>query len=239
VREEFGIECPGAILSAVAATVDPFLLTHRLLEHGEKKGMQVFDRTTISSWKKVSRGMELTTDRHAVIRARTMIFACGYEAQTYLRERIVSLKSTYAFVTAPDQPQWWKQDAMVWESARPYLYLRRTIDGRILVGGEDDAFRSPLRRDARLEYKTKRLITRMQSMFPDRLVESEYAWAGTFGETKDGLGFIGPSPEVPNAYFALGFGGNGITFSVIAANILRDLVCGKKNDDAELFRFGR
>ena len=41
------------------------------------------------------------------------------------------------------------------------------------------------------------------------------------------------------AYFALGYGGNGITFSVVAAQIIRDLFLGKGNSDAEIFRFGR
>lgn len=79
----------------------------------------------------------------------------------------------------------------------------------------------------------------LRGMFSAADVESEYAWAGSLGETKDGLGYIGPSPEIPRAFFALGFGGNGITFSVVAARILRDLVEGRANDDARIFRFGR
>jgi glycine/D-amino acid oxidase-like deaminating enzyme len=46
-------------------------------------------------------------------------------------------------------------------------------------------------------------------------------------------------PRYPHAYFALGYGGNGITFSVIAAEIIRDYVTGHTNPDARIFRFGR
>ena len=46
-------------------------------------------------------------------------------------------------------------------------------------------------------------------------------------------------PRFPHAYFALGYGGNGITFSLIAAEIIRDNFLGKKNRDAHIFRFGR
>ena len=45
--------------------------------------------------------------------------------------------------------------------------------------------------------------------------------------------------EVPNAYFILGYGGNGVTYSIIAAEIIRDLVLGHSNPDAMLFRFDR
>jgi glycine/D-amino acid oxidase-like deaminating enzyme len=69
--------------------------------------------------------------------------------------------------------------------------------------------------------------------------EIAFAWAGTFGATKDGLAYIGVSPEAPHAYFALGYGGNGITYSMIAARIIADLYQGVPNADAQLFRFER
>ena len=37
----------------------------------------------------------------------------------------------------------------------------------------------------------------------------------------------------------MGYGGNGITFSVGAADILKDIIMGKKNKDLELFSFDR
>jgi len=71
------------------------------------------------------------------------------------------------------------------------------------------------------------------SLFPRIDLEVSYTWAGTFGETKDGLAYIGQTPEFPHAYFALGYGGNGITtFSVIAAKIITDLHLGRPNPDA-------
>ena len=43
----------------------------------------------------------------------------------------------------------------------------------------------------------------------------------------------------PRTWFALGYGGNGITFSVVAAQAIRDEILGHPNPDAELFGFGR
>jgi glycine/D-amino acid oxidase-like deaminating enzyme len=57
--------------------------------------------------------------------------------------------------------------------------------------------------------------------------------------TKDGLAYIGESPEKPGAWFALGFGGNGITMSMIAARLIADSFTGRANPDADIFRFGR
>ena len=62
--------------------------------------------------------------------------------EEYLKEKVANFKSTYAFVSEPmDAFAGWGEDqCLIWESARPYMYLRTTEDGRILMGGEDDAF---------------------------------------------------------------------------------------------------
>ena len=82
-------------------------------------------------------------------------------------------------------------------------------------------------------------MKKYRRLFPDLPLEVAYAWAGTFGETKDGLAYAGVHPRFPHAYFALGYGGNGITFSVIAAEIIRNYFLDQANPNAKLFRFGR
>ena len=128
---------------------------------------------------------------------------------------------------------------MIWELAQPYLYLRTTEDGRVIIGGEDEDFRDPARRDKMLPAKAEKLIERFRELFPDIALDMAFSWAGTFGETRDGLAYIGVHPDWPSSYFALGYGGNGITYALIAAEIIRDALCGRANDQAELFHFGR
>jgi glycine/D-amino acid oxidase-like deaminating enzyme len=76
-------------------------------------------------------------------------------------------------------------------------------------------------------------------MLPNTAIGTDWRWAGTFGETKDGLPYIGTARQFPNAYFALGYGGNGITFSWIAAGILLDLFLERDSEHEDLFRFDR
>lgn len=56
---------------------------------------------------------------------------------------------------------------------------------------------------------------------------------------KNGLAYIGQIRQMPRCYFALGFGGNGITYSAIAADIIREALAGHRHLDAHLFRFDR
>ena len=53
----------------------------------------------------------------------------------------------------------------------------------------------------------------------------------------DGIPYIGAyAPSTPNLYVASGFNKWGLTSSMTAAMILCDLIQGKQNDFAEIFR---
>ena len=73
---------------------------------------------------------------------------------------------------------------LIWETARPYFYLRTTKDGRVLIGGEDDNFDSPRRRDARVGKKSKKLVKRFETMFPEVKLSVAYNWAGRLEKPK-------------------------------------------------------
>lgn len=231
---------PAAILSHEAAQIDAFRFTHKLLEHSVRHGLKVYDRTRVETYEPGGDAITLQTDRGATVRAGKVVFATGYEAQEQLRQKVVELHSTYVALTEPLPGfEGWPDRALLWETSRPYLYLRSTSDGRAMIGGEDIPFKNELARDKLLPKKSQVLMQRFNELFPQINARLDYAWAGTFGATKDGLAYIGPTDEFPGAFFALGFGGNGITFSVIAAQIIRDAICGKENSNAHLFHFNR
>ena len=187
-----------------------------------------------------NQGWQLTTERGGIVSADWLILATGYEATRLLPRKIVRLHSSFAIASQPlESSAGWPEQCLLWETARPYCYVRTTDDGRAIVGGEDEKFRSPALRDALIERKSVKLQARFQAMFPNIPFEAEYAWAGTFGETKDGLPYIGSVPEIPHAIFALGYGGNGITYSVVAARMISDMARGIANEDSALFGFGR
>ena len=235
----FGFRKPGALLSRDAAQVDAYQLTHALLRKATDKGLRVFDRTEITAIATQKNGFELKTDRGSKVDAKRIVFASGYESQVFLRRKVARLLSTYALASEPIRGlSRALKDHLIWETARPYLYLRTDGD-RVIVGGEDEDFRDPERRDRLIGAKTKRLQQKFHRLFPDQFLEVAFAWAGTFGETDDGLAYIGATPEWPGAFFALGYGGNGITYSALAAEIIRDAILGRPNKYADLFRFDR
>lgn len=235
-------QSPGALYSPHdGAQVDAYALTHALLQDALTQGAQVFDKTEITDIRHEKTQVVLQTNHGQSIRAKQLVIAGGYESQEYLKQKVTRLHATYALVSEPiDQPEIWFRDALIWETARPYLYLRTTPDRRVLVGGRDEPFYSPGKRDKLLDKKTRLLAGDFDKRFPTLApLLVDFNWAGTFAETADGLPFIGSVKELPRTIFALGFGGNGIVFSQIAGEIIRDAALGKKNPDAHIFSFDR
>ncbi len=242
VRERFGFDAPAAILSSLAARIDPYRMAYRLLSRVEKNGGAVHDRTAIKTMTATSRGVTLRTDSGVTIRAKHAVMAAGYANQHWLKQSVAKNRSSYAFITDPINAEalGTLRDTMMWESARPYVYLRSTGDGRLLVGGEDDAIDIPARRDRRVEKKTRNLTRKIASLFPDLEITPAFSWAGTFAETEDGLPFFGPHAQHGNrVHFAMAYGGNGITYSMIGAGLIRALIERRKHPLSKLFSFDR
>jgi glycine/D-amino acid oxidase-like deaminating enzyme len=240
IETRFDFKAPGAILSPGDAQVDAYRLTHRLLRQSVRQGLRVYDRCEVKDLQTTDEGMTLATENGNTVTARRVVFATGYESRQYLKQNVGTLHSTYAVISEPvEQFPLWTDRCLIWETARPYVYLRTTQDDRILVGGCDTAFASDHAQDRLVERQAKLLVERFDTLFPETEFELAYSWAGTFGSTKDGLAYIGQTPEWPHAYFALGYGGNGITYSLVAAELITDHFLGRSNPDARIFRFDR
>jgi len=241
VLQKTGFSSPAAILSESGAQTNAYLFTHALHQYGIKKGLEVFDRTELTDIQHHAAGVKMVSKEGFVIKAKKLIYATGYEVLKYIDKPIVQLKSTFAVnseVLSTKRP-FWQNDMLLWNTADPYLYLRTTPDNRILIGGRDENFYSPKKRDSLLVSKTSSLVRDFKKLFPEIPFVPEFSWAGTFGSTKDGLPFIGPYKKLHNSFFALGFGGNGITFSLIAAEMISAELAGIKNEDTKLFSFDR
>lgn len=238
-------ERAAALFSPDAAELDPYRLAHALIAKSARQGLRAHDRTEVTqvdleAGRRPARRVRLVTDGGWRVRARAVVFATGYETQARLRQREVSLHSTYAVASEPVADlSGWHRRCLIWETARPYLYLRCTDDGRVIVGGEDDRFRSPRRRDAALPRRARRLQRRFAELFPAIPFDPAFSWAGTFAETADHLPYIGRHPAYPNAWFAAAYGGNGVSFGVLAAEIILEAVLGGEHPAAALFGFER
>ena len=241
IKDMYGIIAPAAILSETAAQTNAYKFTHALHQVSIQKGLRIFDRTNLADIQHLQDSVLVTTGNGCTIKAKKLIYANGYEVVNYIDKKIVDLHSTYATISEQntEDPELWKDEVLIWNTADPYLYARTTKDRRIIVGGRDEHFKNAHKSNSLIEAKSTQLKSDFEELFPSISFKPEFNWAGVFGSTKDGLPFIGSLKNKPNALFALGFGGNGITFSLIAAEIITDLITRGKSKYCDLFSFER
>lgn len=239
VEQRYGIPSHGALWSAEAAVVDPVKLTRALLRRATGRGAGLLSQTTVLDAQATRSGVRLQTN-HGTVDAGQLVYATGYEVPVGHPSDLVDLNSSFALVTEPLETLGpWDDGCVVWETARPYAYARSTADRRLVMGGADLPFRNAVLRDMAMPIRIHRLEERMARWFPSVPARTAFSWAGTFGETSDGLPYIGPSPVLAHTWLALGYGGNGITFGIVAADILAELCQQRRCDDAHPFRLDR
>lgn len=241
IAKRFGFEnMYGGILSKQGASIDAFKFAHELFEVNTKKGLKIFDKTDMLKVEYYKGFTIATVDSGFQIKAKKIIYCIGYESKTMIKENFVDLKSTYAIVSEIDQEKFKNiENTLVWNTDDPYMYMRTTDDGRLLIGGGDEDFYDAKKRDALLNKKEKEILKTLKKIKPDYQFYTDFVWAGTFGETKDGLPYIGTHEKFKNSYFVLGFGGNGITFSVVGMEMASLFMKGKRHQLSKYFKFGR
>jgi glycine/D-amino acid oxidase-like deaminating enzyme len=237
LRSVAGIDRAAALLSKGAAEANPVLLSRGLLRRAATRGAKLFSPVQLAGVVSSSLKVEMVTSDDIELEAKALVFATGYELADGVPSGGHRISSTWAFSTRPQPDMLWGNGELIWEAADPYLYIRTTTDGRVIVGGEDEDVEDETARNALLPAKIQVLQRKTKQLMPWLDVSADCAWAGAFGESDNGLPSIGAVPGMPRCYAVLGYGGNGITFGVVASQIIARHLCGEADADAELFSF--
>ena len=227
--DAFGIARPAAIVSPGAADADPVQLSRGMLRTAVARGARVFQGEAVA-YDAAPRAVHVQLDNGFEIEARSVVLATGYVMPDIVRSTVQKASSSWAIATRPQPQNIWKGGALIWEDSEKYLYARTTVAGRIIIGGEDsDEVIEPEARDRLIPAKETLLTEKLTALWPAAATDIEFRWAGTFDTTRDGLPLIGPVPGAKGIYAAYGYGGNGITFSFLAAQLIGDLIAGSSS----------
>ncbi len=239
VERRFGIRGRTALLSFDNFSADPRKLAAGFLNCALARGARVRAPVTVTGVEPHKVGVVVQTEGGPTIRCRHLIYATGYELPKGAPTMGNTIASTWAIATQPQPRALWPGKVLIWEASDPYLYLRVTPDHRIICGGEDEEFEDEGRRDAKLPGKQKTLERKLLALFPQVDPVAAFAWCGSFGASPSGSPTIGRIPRMPNCYAAMGYGGNGITFSMMAAQVLRGLITERGDPDSDLVSCSR
>ena len=239
LKSRFGIARESALFGYDNVAADPRAMTAALLKTAVRKGARIYSPTKIAGVEPRKSFVTAKTDSGRTIRAKTLIFATGYELAKGVPAKGHKITSTWAIATRPQTSNLWPEQCLIWEASDPYLYMRTSADGRVICGGEDEDFSDEAHRDALLDGKAAILSRKLKKLFPALDTRPQFAWTASFGESTTSLPSIGRVPGMRNCWAALGYGGNGITYSRIAADVIRAELTGDGDPDADLYRFGR
>ncbi|MBO9592989.1 MAG: FAD-binding oxidoreductase [Niabella sp.] len=240
IAAQYQLQTFGGILSATAASMDAYRFTHELFHKNRQRGLRVYDQTEIATIDYQPSGVQLELANGCRVRGKKIVFCSGYEAVAMIPEKTARLFSTYACVSeAGVQLSPELKGLLMWNTEKPYTYMRTTDDNRLLIGGVDSPFNSGAFRERIKERKTKLLMEKLGRFMPETTFIDDFSWAGCFGSTRDGLPYIGAHEKYPHAYFVLGFGGNGITFSIQGMELILKLLRNEADPLLPLYRFGR
>ncbi|WP_420131680.1 NAD(P)/FAD-dependent oxidoreductase [Rhodopseudomonas sp.] len=240
LRREYGFEREAAIVSPGSAEADPLRLSHALLNAAAARGAMLYDAEA-RRYDRAGRRLIVETDEGHTIEAGAVVLATGYTLPDIVKSDLHKTVSSWVVGTVPQAPETlWRDNALIWEAAAPYLYARTTTQHRIIIGGEDDdKIVDPDARDEMMPAKAEILVEKLQRLWPQATAIAEYVWSGAFSTTVDGLPLIGPVPAHPGIYAAYGYGGNGITFSYMASQMIARMIDGQMLAAFEHFALDR
>jgi glycine/D-amino acid oxidase-like deaminating enzyme/nitrite reductase/ring-hydroxylating ferredoxin subunit len=128
-------------------------------------------------------------------------------------------------------------DGLVYDLYEPYHYYRtQEVKGKkyLIAGGEDHKTAHEENTDACF----MRLEGYVRKFFDVETIA--FNWSSQYFEPADGLPYIGHLPGHPeNIYVATGYGGNGMTYSTVAALVLKDLLLSESGEYTDLFNPNR
>lgn len=244
LRRLTGISGRGALRTKGSAQFDPYRACVGVIRAAAAKSAQVFERSEV-------RRIDAERDRVRILTAKgtleaeRVIIATGYATPQFrpLAGRF-RMYRTYVLVTKPidvaQRHELGLSDVMLWDAERPYHYSRWVLNHRLLLGGGDRPVRPGQRRRRQFEAAARELRAYFETRLPAlAAIDTEFAWEGLFAMTSDSFPYIGPHHRYPRHWFALGYGGNGMTFGFLAARLLLERWQGVKSRDHRLFEFGR
>jgi glycine/D-amino acid oxidase-like deaminating enzyme len=244
LRRTIGFDATAAIRTRGNAQVDPYRACIGLMRAAAGTGARVFERSPVTSIRPSTRDVVVRCAR-GTVRASRVIIATGY-ATPYFKPLGARFRMLTTYVVATrrltlaERRRTGLNDVMLWDMERPYHYARWTPDRRLIFGGADRPLMPERQRRKALEEGTRAVHADLVRLYPALAdVPLEYAWEGLFATTPDGLPYIGPHRRYARQLFALGYGGNGMTFGFLASRLLLEWYRGNRTKDHDLFAFSR
>jgi glycine/D-amino acid oxidase-like deaminating enzyme len=233
----------GATFSPHVARAHPAKLVLGLAAAVQELGVSIHEATPVSE----IRPHEALTPA-GIVGARWVVRATeGYTAALRGQRRALVPMNSSMIITEPLPAEVWQEIGwagreVLGDAAHVYVYLQRTGDGRIAIGGRGMPYRFGSRTDGAGETAlgtVASLRAKLVEMFPPTgPVAIDHAWSGVLGVPRDWCVSVDADPDTGLAW-AGGYVGEGVAAANLAGRTLRDLILGERSELTALPWVGR
>lgn len=224
----------GALTLPHGFGLNPRKYADGLAQAAMASGARIHADTPVLQVSRQNGSFTLTTPA-ARVRADKVIFATnGYSSEDvppWMRARFLPLQSN-VLVTRPLTPDeiasGWSSAQMAYTHQTLLHYFRLMPNGQFLFGMRGGLFSGP-KAFAALQRRTRQ---QFESAFPFwRHVETPHSWNGALAFASDLSPYVGPVPEMPGAFTAFAYHGNGVAMATHSGAILARLAMGQDAGD--------
>lgn len=228
----------GAIHLPQCARIHPVKLVRGLAETVRRLGVMIHEQTHAQRIE----DRQVVTDHGTVTATHVLRCTEGFTATLEGHRRDWIPMNSSMVITDPLPPQVWDRigwDGMetVEDMAHAYVYIQRTADGRIALGGRGVPYRygSAVDADGVTQPETVAALTRVLGDFFPAVVDDDgqvpvaHAWSGVLGVPRDWRPTITYDPATGSGH-AGGYVGTGVTATNLAGRTLADLVLGEDTE---------
>ena len=232
-----GIRVPGGF------TLDPYRACLGLAFAGARRGAAYFEQSPVTKVRFTRTEADVITAR-GTIRAGTVVVTTGSATAPFKPlQRHFTRRETYCVLTEPIAASVRKQladPALVLADGVTHPHLMRWAAGdRLLIGGADQDETSAKAKPAVLVQRTGQLMYHLLMKYPMISgLRPEYGWDATYGDSSDGLMYVGAHRNYPHHLFALG-GSGSVTGAFVASRIVLDALRSTSDKTDRVFGWTR
>jgi glycine/D-amino acid oxidase-like deaminating enzyme len=243
-KSSLALDAVGAIKTGAGVSFDPYRACLGLASAAKSRGGTFFERSPVKKIRVGRKQVDVIVDG-GVVQAATVIVTTGVATAEFkpLR-RHFKRRETYLVLTEPLPAALRKQlgadNVTFRDTASPRHRVRRTKDGRLLIAGADRDESPERQREALRVQRTGQLMYELLLMYPAISgLQPEYGWEMLYGDTADGLMYIGPHRNYPRHLFALGSSGDTLAGAFLAARVLARAARGNIDKADDVFGWTR
>lgn len=244
IQNRMRLDASGGLKTRDGFVLDPYRACLGLVTAAARHGAACFERSVVKKVRFTRKHADVLADQ-GTIRTRKVIVATGSAtAEFKALRRHFHRRETYLVMTermpAAMRRQLGDPRVVLTDMHVPPHFVRWIGGDRLLVGGADQNETPVRNRPAVLVQRTGELMYELLKMYPAISgLQPEYGWDAAYGQTADGLMYIGAHRNFPHHLFALGGGGAGVTGAFVAARILLRAVQGTPDAADEVFSWNR